>query len=83
MKLRYTFLAFLLGAAIATFGTSYYKSTQVDKHKLEADLANDRLRKLCNGTDLGGIRVVTMKCRSEQEFCLCGTPEVLPLNNIR
>ena len=83
MKLRYMFLTFLLGAALATFSTSYYKSTQIDRYKLEADLANNRLKKLCEGPDMGGIRMTTMKCKAKQEFCLCGTPEVLQQNNLR
>ena len=83
MKFWYIFLAFLIGAVIATFSTNHYKSAQVDRYKLEADLANSRLKKLCEGPDMGGFRMTTMKCRSKQEFCLCGTPEVLQQNDLR
>ena len=77
MKLRNLILATVLSAAIAATGTWFIAQKTITNQKNDLDTCLAKKASLCEGEDLGGLRMNMITCDGEVELCLCGNPNML------
>ena len=77
MKLRNLILATVLSAAIAATGTWFVAQKAITNQKNDLDICLAKEASLCEGEDLGGLRMNLITCDGELELCLCGNPNML------
>ena len=77
MKLQNLILASVLSAAIAATGTWLVTQKTITSQKNDLNVCLAKEVSLCEGEDLGGLRMNLITCGGELELCLCGNPNML------